>query len=336
MGKRFVQDSDYEWDEGEDDCAGSDDDYTPTTPKKKKRTPSTSKKATPKKPKTPRTPKSSSSNKKGKAALIAPKDDSPFPFFDLPAEIIDCSLSDPGLHLRDHLSLAASCRLLRSAYVSPRTSKNTSYTCPIWRVLCSNRAFSGKGWNASPGKLAVASEADEKLLNHLWGREDRVNPSEVKVGARAGEWEDAISAVHTQRITKSTAKQGYKLNDFQLNKVVCIEKRNPHARRGPPMCLYLEAAVESLAFEVHGGAAGHEEWVKKCEARAAKSADTKAKRKAGILETPSPKKKSKTKASAAPPGKYDDASDDEDDEDRDYGWDREGTPTPVAGPSRGH
>ncbi|BGP13059.1 hypothetical protein JCM10213_000937 [Rhodosporidiobolus nylandii] len=309
MGRRRAHDSDYEWDaleSGYVDCE-DDDDFVPSTPRKKKKAATAS-------PRTPKatSPKSSkaASPKKGKSKLVeVVKDDKPFPLFDLPAEIINQILADPGLHLRDHLSLAAT---------------------SVWRVLGSNRAFVGKGWGGSPGKAAVPSEADEKLLNHLWSREDRVAPDKVKTNVRAEEWEAAIDAVHSQRITKSTAKSQYKLNDSQLGKLYYQEKRNPHCRSGAPMQLYLEAAVESLAFEEHGGAAGHEELVKKREASAAKSADTRRKRKAGLLDTPSPSKKSRS--SFAAPAYIDRFDYKEETDDEDDGYE---SPTPAAGSSRG-
>ncbi|GAA6024347.1 hypothetical protein JCM10207_003312 [Rhodosporidiobolus poonsookiae] len=350
---RFSNYLDYEEDWVDDCCC--DDEYEPySTPKKKRPI------ASSKSPKTP-------SPKKGKTAAPV-LDDKPFPFFDLPAELIDKILASPDLHLRDHLSLAASCKALRSAYYTPppapRATKSSAspdkkkrtasatpapYACSIWRVLTSNRAFVGKGWSKSAGKQAVMNEADEKLLNHLWSREDRVHPSEVKVGRWPEEWEQAIDDVTWQRITKSTAKSAYKLNDTQLARVAYTEKRNPHSKYGAPMQLYNEAAVESVAFEEHGGALAHAALVKKREATAAKSASTRAKRKAGLLPPATPTKKSKTSAtlstpasaSSAPrkprkpttPASFADMDCDEDEDDSDFDpYERSTSPTPV-GPS---
>ncbi|GAA5856506.1 hypothetical protein JCM8547_008775 [Rhodosporidiobolus lusitaniae] len=154
------------------------------------------------------------------------------------------------------------------------------------------------------------------------------------------------SAEDAQRITKSTAKVDYKLTRASvLAKISFIEKRNPHSRHAAPMCLYLEAAVESLAFEVHGGAFGHEAYLKKLAATAAKAADTRRKRKLGLLDsdsdkednkpsTPStPSKPSKKKQRTALHGVKIFSDDEDDEEDADYEYKREESPTPIAGPS---
>jgi len=129
-----------------------------------------------------------------------------------------------------------------------------------------------------------------------------------KAAVRAYEWDVAVHKVATQvrlffslrsrspscaamtcpdaeppqRITKTTAKSAYKLNDaqcvprplldglpraaptlmpptYRLNVLTPQYKRNPHGRSAAPMQLFVEAAVEALAFRLHGGAAGHAE-----------------------------------------------------------------------------
>lgn len=45
----------------------------------------------------------------------------------------------------------------------------------------------------------------------------------------------------------------------RLNVLPPQYKRNPHGRSAAPMQLFVEAAVEALAFRLHGGAAGHAE-----------------------------------------------------------------------------
>ncbi|GAA5909496.1 hypothetical protein JCM6882_002659 [Rhodosporidiobolus microsporus] len=319
-----------------------DVDFDPvySTPKKKKApvTPSRSSKA---KAKTP-------SPKKGKKAAPVQRDDKPFPLFNLPAETIDQILADPAFHLRDHLSLAASCRTLRAAYYVPlprgMSPSSRRYTSDVWRVLCSNRPFVGKGWGGSPGKQARPSAEDERLLNHIFSREDKVEPGEVVVSHRTQEWEEAIDAVNRQRITKTTAQKEYKLNSSQLARVSYVNKRNPHSR-AHPMQLYNEAAVESLALELHGGVFGHEELLRKRLASAVKRAETARKRKAGELESPSPSKRAKT-ADAVMLVATDDEEDGSDEcegegeDGEEYKpFEREGTPTPVGtwglGSSRG-
>ncbi|GAA5856483.1 hypothetical protein JCM8547_008765 [Rhodosporidiobolus lusitaniae] len=269
----------------------------------------------------PKTPKSASPRKKkGKADVV--KDDSPFPLIDLPVEIIDQILASPDLHLGDHLAHAASCRTLRSAYYTPPPSPRTKeWSSDVWRVLASNRAFRGKGWNKSPGKQAVPSEADEKLLNHLWSHENRTEPSKVVVKARAEGWEQAIYELHDQRITKSTAKAEYKLARASvLAKISYIEKRNPHSRHAAPI-------------------------LKKLAATAAKAADTRRKRKLGLLDSDSDKedKKPSTPSTPSKPSKKKQrtelygvkisSSDEDEEEDADYEYKHEDSLTPMAGPS---
>ncbi|GAA5840944.1 hypothetical protein JCM11251_007646 [Rhodosporidiobolus azoricus] len=339
MPRRFWYDYCDYGSSGEDE---DDPDYSYPHPTPKKKIP-------PKSPKkrtsaSPSETKSASLKKRKKAA-VEKKGDQSFPLFDLPAEIIDQILADPVLHLRDHLCLAASCRTLRAAYYTPlpRGLKPESlrYTSDVWRVLCSNRPFVGRGgWIASPGKFAIPNEEDEKLLNHLFSREDKVEPEEVVVAHRAVEWEEAIDAINTQNITKTTAKTKYKLTDAQLARVACYQKPNPH-HRSTMMSIYNEAAVESLALELHGGASGHEELLRKRAASSAKRADNKAKRAAGLLDSPSPSKKSKTSAvvssssapNLAPTVALDNSG--EDSSDGEYRPGRESSPTPVAGQSKG-
>ncbi|GAA6041233.1 hypothetical protein JCM8097_008356 [Rhodosporidiobolus ruineniae] len=294
---RYGYDDDYEcggnW---TDDCLG----YSRSSYRSKKLT----KKRTPPKkvgkqakPAAPSTPRKSAKVKAAEEAKERAK--KPFPLLDLPGELIDAILGHPDLHLGDHLSLAASCKTLRAVYCTPPATKSKS-TRPIydvWRVLGSNRPFVGLGWGASPGKQAIPQEEEERLLFHLWTREDRATPEEVNVKRRSEDWEQAILDVNTQRIVKTTVKSKYKLTDAECRLIAHVERRNPHAgRHGPPMQLYIERAVESVAYELHGGAMAHQALLKKMAASAAKAADTKRKRKLGLLDdAPStPKKKSKT------------------------------------------
>jgi hypothetical protein len=234
---QYSSDYEYDYDAAESDGDDGDDgdDYEPpSTPKRKKKAaPSTPKAKTPKfKSATPKTrlPKKSSAVKK--------PDDKPFPLFELPGELcvfffsfsfllfppsptseskphtlalhlltvfisstslsIDEILASPQLHLRDHLSLAASCRTLRSVYYSAPSRGKSIKSSNVWKVLNQNRAFTGLGWSASPGKQARPSKEDEKLLTHLWSREDRVRPEDVKVDKISEAWDDAIDAIHSQ------------------------------------------------------------------------------------------------------------------------------------------
>ncbi|GJN87745.1 hypothetical protein Rhopal_000700-T1 [Rhodotorula paludigena] len=279
------------------DPADSDSDYVPDATS----TPPRPVPTTPKK-KAKARPASSPTTTKRKGA---------FKLFDLPGEIIDAVLGSPDLHIRDHLALAATCRALRSCYYRHPTPSGHSFSSPIWRALLAERPFRGEGNSAYYGNddYRPTSDGTRRIVQHLWSREDRVDPDEIvvltdyttnhrsgravtsQIVVRGIEWDEAINQVNTQRITKSTAKSAYKLNDGQLAQIPHVQKRNPHYRGAAPMQLFNEARIESLAFRVHGGALEHATLLRKREATAAKIRQTRRDKANGTWVSPAKKRK---------------------------------------------
>ncbi|GAA5881449.1 hypothetical protein JCM3774_005087 [Rhodotorula dairenensis] len=247
--------------------------------------------------------------------------------FSLPAEIIDTILYDPSLRLRDHLALAGTCRALRAVYYTPPPANDTyaSFSSPVWVALTSERLRKGEARPAtshtSYGSYDTGPssglDTQKNNLKHLWSDrfdetkmvilggkrtpEQRIwnqelstyiiYPAEHKrLPIRSVEWDEAIAEVAKQRITKTTAKSRYKLSDADLRGLPFVTKRNPHYRSAAPMRLYYEAAVEKLAYELHGGYQGHRQLLQKCADRAAKAKETRRAKAAGTWVPPTPKK----------------------------------------------
>lgn len=64
------------------------------------------------------------------------------------------------------------------------------------------------------------------------------------------------STVNGQTVTKSTAKEIYKLTDMDLEELYVTYVRNPHYRTAAPMHLYDKEDVIRLARQAHGGDVG--------------------------------------------------------------------------------
>ncbi|GAA5927987.1 hypothetical protein JCM10213_000943 [Rhodosporidiobolus nylandii] len=228
---------------------------------------------------------------KKKARTAAPKGKgkgkseqrSSFPLFELPAEIIDQILADPVLDLRDHLSLAGTSRTLRSAYYTPPPPSffetATPFSSPLWSALMSSRPFlpaAPPHWSLKTygQRSSARSQVErihtphERLIRHLWGREDRVPPGVVKVMVvrtiRTGrtrnavkdeivpavgmEWEKAVVLMHERRLTAEEAAKRYKLSERQHTLRPCMIDRGDRLRSlVPRKPTYFEAAVAALA-----------------------------------------------------------------------------------------
>ncbi|GAA5881454.1 hypothetical protein JCM3774_005088 [Rhodotorula dairenensis] len=239
--------------------------------------------------------------------------------FSLPAEIIDTILYDPDLRIHDHMILATTCRALRAVYYTPAPAQNShrSISSPVWAALASQRPFSGEGrpttWFHS--SVPYPSNANEKRLKHLWS--DRFDETKMAVlgskitperrkwnrtgstyvvypekeewaPVRSDQWEEGIADIAKQRITKTTAKKAYKLNDAELGRLPYIQKPNPHYRSAAPMQLYVEAAVERLAYKLHGGYQGQLQLLRKSADRAAKTEQTRRAKADGTWVPPTP------------------------------------------------
>lgn len=104
---------------------------------------------------------------------------------------IDAILYSPVLRVHDHLRLAATCRSLRSAYyTAPRGNGFTSFSSPVWKALRNERDFQSLGknryyyGNAYSAYGGQSKEESERILRHLWSREDRVDPEKMLVVAQ--------------------------------------------------------------------------------------------------------------------------------------------------------
>ncbi|GAA5953059.1 hypothetical protein JCM8115_002424 [Rhodotorula mucilaginosa] len=271
--------------------------------------------------------KRASPAKVGKRTPMAPMKRT-LSLYSLPAEIIDAILYEPTLRIHDHMTLARTCRTLRAVYYTPPPAGNTyaAFSSPVWAALVAQRPFEGQGrpamfysytHNATAIGGMYPSKEKEKRLKHLWSdrfdetkmvvlgskrtseqrKWDRALQMHVLYPAkhermliRSEEWTDAIADVAKQRITKTTAKQNYKLSEAELGRLPHIEKRNPHYRGAAPMQLYVEAAVERLAYKLHGGYQGHLQVIKTLTERAAKANQTRRAKAAGTWQPPTPQK----------------------------------------------
>ncbi|GAA5917453.1 uncharacterized protein JCM6883_004816, partial [Sporobolomyces salmoneus] len=133
-------------------------------------------------------------------------------FLHFPASVLDQILSDVSLNLRDHLSLAASCRSLRACYYSPSYSS-------LWRALVALRPPVEQG-RLNVKKSTSSSRENERLVRRIWSNGLKVDTEQMQViqvkeggggGAvarpptdesaaiaiRSKEWDNAIDLVHT-------------------------------------------------------------------------------------------------------------------------------------------
>ncbi|GAA5937703.1 hypothetical protein JCM3775_002105 [Rhodotorula graminis] len=313
------------------EAANSSDDYVPpgaaSAAKKRKAKKGGDKERSPEMP----TPATTASKRKapkkvkGKAkAKVVERRDGPFPLLELPGELIDLILADDDLHLGSHLALAATCKALRACYYSrrPRSANLYGFHSPQWGALLHVRPFVGEGrpwWRKDDVDVEIPDEP-ERIVEHLWTREDRISVDKMavvqgKAAVRAHEWDVAAHKVANQRITKTTAKSAYKLSDAELNALTPQYKQNPHGRSAAPMQLFVEAAVEALAFRLHGGAAGHAALLKKREATRAKSRATRRAKASGTWVSPA--KKRRTAVETDEDESSDESAHDEGDEDDD-------------------
>jgi hypothetical protein len=114
---------------------------------------------------------------------------------------IDQILASDALNIRDHLSLAASSRILRSVYyTSPRASgsngSSRAQTSGVWTPIVRCRPLPVEG--------KASSAIYTPLLEHLWTRVLRIEPEQMTVldeeggAVRSDSWNKAVEAVHSQ------------------------------------------------------------------------------------------------------------------------------------------
>ncbi|KAL1409666.1 hypothetical protein Q8F55_003662 [Vanrija albida] len=70
----------------------------------------------------------------------------------------------------------------------------------------------------------------------------------------------AVAAIHDVRMNKKAARDKYKVSEAELLSLKHVLVHNPMNSTAPKQ-LFLEAAVEALAFRSHGGPIGHREYV---------------------------------------------------------------------------
>ncbi|GAA5917014.1 hypothetical protein JCM6882_001304 [Rhodosporidiobolus microsporus] len=220
--------------------------------------------------------------------------------FSLPGNVLDQILSDPSLNLRDHLSLAATCRTLRACYYTRLPSDHSQPDSPLWNGLMALRCTPQNGQRKAANGACTAQEA--ATVDKIWtGR--KVDPLEMEVVGRMPDsvqlpgskkrqlgpfngwegkavrsygWERAILVVHAAKLTKTDSKNIYKISDKELDMLSRVVKRNPRAPKTGSIYLFTEAAVESLALRLHGGERGHQEHLAVRAARNKRAADTRA------------------------------------------------------------
>lgn len=212
---------------------------------------------------------------------------------------LDDILADEALTLRDHLSLAASCRAFRAAYYTPSSSSTPrKLHSSLWMAIMLLRPPANTGNSTRLDDEPTV--AHEKLLTRIFSNEKKCpvqkmkvlwpsssskkrNSDGISVGVRSAmrsvEWDQAIEMLHSTRATKTDMLKTYKITKKQLEALPCIIKRNPHDRRNPDsqMFLFLEATVEARALRAHGGPPGHQALLEKREATRQKAAATGAK-----------------------------------------------------------
>ncbi|KAK4055111.1 hypothetical protein OIV83_000391 [Microbotryomycetes sp. JL201] len=100
--------------------------------------------------------------------------------FKLPGELIDLILSSRTLNLRDHTSLAATCRRLRACYFSPVLiakpgHANTVEPSVLWQALIMHRPPYNNNWDRAPNYHVT-----DRSLHKIWTG-STVVPDEMQV-----------------------------------------------------------------------------------------------------------------------------------------------------------
>lgn len=205
---------------------------------------------------------------------------------------LDKIFGSSELNLRDHLSLAATCRAFRAPYyILSKSNTPNKLQNPLWEALMVLRPPPNTG--RSTRSLIAPTTTHYRLLRHIWTNENKVETDEMRVlwpkarfgvlekkrqprtnaerraaamdqvagGAmRSYEWEQAIFMVNSEtRVTATEAKSTYKLSEKELSPLPHIERNNPHRGSTTMMRLFVEASVEARSLKLHGGVWGHQQ-----------------------------------------------------------------------------
>ena len=207
---------------------------------------------------------------------------------------LDKIFASPELNLRDHLSLAASCKSFRACYYTLKKSNTPKkMNNLLWEALIVLRPPASTSTSRVTAPPSAPTADHHRLIKHIFTNEDKVGLDEMRVlwpKARGGavepkrtgrtqaekreaakeqvpggamrsvEWEEAIDLVHNTRVTATEAMKTYKLSKKELEPLPHLSRPNPHGGRSSgPMRLFVEATVESRALRLHGGVWGHEQ-----------------------------------------------------------------------------
>jgi len=191
--------------------------------------------------------------------------------FNMPQEIGDKILGSPELNLRDHVALAATCKSLRAIY-----------TDLIWQHLITHRSLPTMG---HVSRWPIKEKSPASVIYRMFSSTQPVDLSKMIIEPSDAH-RRAIELVNDgQRLTQTDAKIVYKVSVAELKALRCEKRRNRHNRRAP-IELYLECAVEALAFRSHGGPAGHRQHILNLQAKAKKALETKKKNGTSPLKKP--------------------------------------------------
>ncbi|GAA6060630.1 hypothetical protein JCM10212_006381 [Sporobolomyces blumeae] len=228
---------------------------------------------------------------------------------DLSPACFDRLLAEPALNLRDHLALAATCRKLRACYYSGLDATGQyPLRSPLWAGLMSIRPVPEYGAT----RLLDPALEDVRAVHSMGTNGSKVDHAEMIVVAgveeqggggeatgegssakkrtwdegirgwvvRSLEWEEAIKLVHCSRMSKTDATSIYKLTETELESYLrAFLKGTPSKPSGRVSTMYLEAAVESLAFRLHNGPDNHRLLLARRAVIAAKAKQTREQKK---------------------------------------------------------
>ncbi|BGP37051.1 hypothetical protein JCM10449v2_000955 [Rhodotorula kratochvilovae] len=195
---------------------------------------------------------------------------------------MDDILSEPTLHIRDHLALANTCQTLRSCYYTqpPSSSPSEPFTSPIWEALLAARPFGA----TSTDEQKEPTAEQEAIVRSLCSRNDRINPLKLVVAdklvlpprfvyvqgvfhplrsktlayaVRSKEWDEAIVKVYRKgRISIGLGMKLYAVTYENMDSLHKSWDRSPSHFYDFLEGTVNEAQLEAIALRVHGGPLG--------------------------------------------------------------------------------
>ncbi|BGP45173.1 hypothetical protein JCM10450v2_000990 [Rhodotorula kratochvilovae] len=195
---------------------------------------------------------------------------------------MDDILSEPTLHIGDHLALANTCKTLRSCYYTqpPSSFPSKPFTSPIWEALLAARPFGA----TSTDEQKEPTAEQEAIVRSLCSRNDRNNPLKLVVAdklvlpprfvyvqgvfhplrsktlvyaVRSKEWDEAIGKVYRKgRITNGLGMKLYAVTYENMDSLHKSWDRSPSHFYDFLEGTVNEAQLEATALRVHGGPLG--------------------------------------------------------------------------------